>query len=271
MSSYKSLAKDFSEPTEIEENNNFHKLPSQQEKFKYDYYIFIYMLIYENFSIIPFPFKELKTKIRKKHKLITVLNRVISEYFDDNKEGFRTILNYLDKQMNMPLYEINNKEAKEIEKEFKNFDASFGIIFDELNKMEWNEKKDIYIKYYSNIHDNLKIIINSLFKEYSKRNDLTNMNFLFYNYIKLFLNLIEESINLLENSNKTNINKNILTLNWTNLYFIMPLYNYTQDKIDEETMLNRISELGAIVTMNRHKVPRSVSELLSASKDTSIY
>ena len=231
----------------------------------------LYMVLHENFNIIPFPFKELKNKLRGKHKLIQALNRVMSEYFDSNKEGLKTILDYMDKKMNTPLYEINSKEEKEIEKEFKNFDAAFGIIFDEINNMEWQEKRDIYIKYYSNIHDNLKSIDNNLFKEYSKRNDLTTMDYLLYNYIKLFLNFSENSVILLENSNRTSINKNILTLSWTNLYFMMPLCGYSQGRIDEDTMLNKIGELGSMETMYTHKVPRSVAELLTASRDTSIY
>ncbi len=242
-----------------------------KQKSKYGNYMVSYMEIYENFNIMPFPFKELKTKIRKKHKLISALNRVMSEYFNDNKEGFKIILDYMDKQINTPLYEINSKEEKEIENEFKRMDADFGIIFDEINSMEWKEKRDIYIKYYSNIHDNLNSMVNSLFKQYSKRNDLINMDYLFYNYIKLFLNLSESSTNLLDSSNKTNINKNILALSWTNLYYTMPLYNYVQGTIEEETMLRKISELGPIETMNIQKVPRSVAELLSASRNTSIY
>ena len=229
------------------------------------------MQVYENFNIIPFPFIELKNKLRRKHKLILALNKVISEYFDNNKKGLQTILDYMDKKMNTPLYEISSKEEKEMEKEFKNFDAAFGIIFDEINNMEWKEKRDIYIKYYSNIHDNLKSIVNNLFKEYSKRNDLTTMDYLFYNYIKLFLNFSENSVIQLENSNRTSINKTILTLGWANLYFIMPLYGYSQGRIDEEAMLNKISELGSMETMYTHKVPRSVAELLTASRGTSIY
>ena len=68
----------------------------------------LYMVLHENFNIIPFPFKELKNKLRGKHKLIQALNRVMSEYFDSNKEGLKTILDYMDKKMNTPLYEINS-------------------------------------------------------------------------------------------------------------------------------------------------------------------
>ncbi len=47
------------------------------------------MLNYENFNIIPFPFKELKIKFRRKHKLISALNKVMSEYFENNEDGLK--------------------------------------------------------------------------------------------------------------------------------------------------------------------------------------
>ena len=65
--------------------------------------------LYENFNIMPFPFKQLKVELRKKHKVILALNRVMSEYLENNKEGAKLILDYLDKKINMSLYEISNK------------------------------------------------------------------------------------------------------------------------------------------------------------------
>ena len=58
-----------------------------KQKLKYSNYIFLYMQVYENFNIIPFPFNELKNKLSRKHKLIQALNRVMSEYFDNNMES----------------------------------------------------------------------------------------------------------------------------------------------------------------------------------------
>ncbi len=228
------------------------------------------MELYENFNIIPFPFKELRVEFRKKHKVILALNRVMSEYFENNKEGVKLILDYLDKKINMPLYEMSNNENKELERELKNLDAAFGIIFDEINNMEWKEKRDIYIKYYSNIHNKLKLSVNQLFRDYSKRDDLKNMDFLLYNYIKLLLGLSESIIELLQNSNKGNINKNLFISNNTVLYFIVHLYSYSQDRIDEETMLNKIGELGSLVIIRRHTVSKDVENLLRASKDVSL-
>ncbi len=171
----------------------------------------------------------------------------------------------------MPWNEITNNEEKEIEKELKNFDASFGLIFDEINRMEWKEKREVYIQYYSNIFKDLNLIVNSLFKEYSNRNDLNNLDFLLYNYIKLLLSLIRDTIELLQESNKNNLNKNLFLQNYVLLYFLLPLYNYNMDTVKEDELINKISEFASIVVIDHHAVPKNVRDLLNISKDIQLY
>ena len=135
------------------------------------------MLTLEDINIIPFPFNELKVKFRRKHKLSEIINKISYEYFENNEEGIKKIRDYFSKKINDTSYKITYDEEKQIEKEFKNFDAAFGIIFDEINNMDWKEKREIYVTYYYNTVKRLKLIINSLFKEYSKRNDLGTTDF----------------------------------------------------------------------------------------------
>ncbi len=171
----------------------------------------------------------------------------------------------------MPWNEITNNEEKEIEKELKNFDASFGLIFDEINRMEWKEKREIYIQYYSNIFKELNLIVNSLFKDYSNRNDLNNLDFLLYNYIKLLLSLTRDAMELLQESNKNNLNKNLFLQNYVLLYFLLPLYNYNSDTVKEDELINKISEFASIVVIDHHTVPKNVRDLLNISKDIQLY
>ena len=83
--------------------------------------------------------------------------------------------------------------------------------------------------------------------------------------------VVERIIELLQNLNNYNINKIFFSSRNNVLYFIPPLYSYSQDRVDEETMLNKIGELGSLVTIRRLPVPKDVENLLRPSKDVSPY
>lgn len=229
------------------------------------------MLTLEDINIIPFPFNELKVKFRRKHKLSEIINKISYEYFENNEEGIKKIRDYFSKKINDTSYEITYDEEKQIEKEFKNFDAAFGIIFDEINNMDWKEKREIYVTYYYNTVKRLKLIINSLFKEYSKRNDLGTTDFLLYNYLKLLLSLNEDAMDSLQISKNNNFNKYLVMYNYTVLYFILPLYNYREGIESDNELLDKMSELASLTVMDIQAVPKNVKNLLDISKDTSLY
>jgi hypothetical protein len=105
-----------------------------------------------------------------------------------------------------------------------------------------------------------------MFKDYSKRNNLSNIDFLLYNYFKLLLSLSEKVIASLQESNKY-----LFLYSYTILYFMLPLYNYDFNSMDENILLDKIGELGSITIMDKHKVPRNVIDILNISKDIPLY
>ena len=103
-----------------------------------------------NINYFPLPIEQLISKFSKQHRLMKTIECITKEYLDNNQEGFRKITEYLLKIFNQDIdvFEITESEQKNFIKEIKNIDSNFQIIIDEINKLQWKEKKSLYEEYY---------------------------------------------------------------------------------------------------------------------------
>ena len=217
------------------------------------------MEISNNLFFLPFPVNELKNRFRNKRKVFKTLQNIVLSYYKDNSEGVEILISYFDKIYNNKQEKISPEEEKDFKDELDNLDQSFTIVFTEFYKLDWTEQRDIYVKFYNYTKKVYIAIIDALFKEYRKVNhDLSSSDLLFYNYLKLITNLYSEAVTLLQTSHKSNFKKNLEITAHTTLYFSIPMYHYTTGKINEHDLLDRMGELGTIITSYKHPVHKNV-------------
>ncbi len=84
---------------------------------------------------------------------------------------------------------ITESEQKNFIKEIKNIDSNFQIIIDEINKLQWKEKKSLYGEYYYTMATKTIKISDDKHKEFRTNKNLRKLDYAFYSYFNLYVNL----------------------------------------------------------------------------------
>ncbi|EQB73269.1 MAG: hypothetical protein AMDU4_FER2C00084G0001 [Ferroplasma sp. Type II] len=227
-----------------------------------------------NINYFPLPIERLISKFPKQHRLMKIIEHITKEYFDYNQEGFQKITEYLLKifNQNIDVFEITESEQKNFIKEIKNIDSNFQIIIDEINKLQWKEKKSLYEEYYYTMATKTIKISDDMHKEFRTNQNLRKLDYAFYSYFNLYVNLYKFLADNIKNSQKHDIDRTIITAEILSTVFstVTLAYFYKNSILNEKIIIDRMSQLNTFISPNMHRVPKKVEKLLNESKSVSL-
>jgi len=205
-----------------------------------------------------YPLAQLNNIMKKNHKSKINIKELSTDYLIENYEAVKNIEDILLKTFNTDTVhfhtnnknvdvEINISQIIDLFEQFKEYDDSLKSYFTQISKLSIKQLKSVYIDFYQQLVVDMIGNSKNLFEELKIKENLTDLDLLFYTYFNSSINLIKLFIRKIEKSSKDNV---ILNIFLTSLILIdqnVTILKYSKNNLSKDVLLNTLSEINTVV------------------------
>jgi len=205
-----------------------------------------------------YPLVQLNKIMKKNHKLKINIKELSTDYLIENYETIEDMegillktfdannVHFHENNKNINI-EINIPKIKSFFDQFKEYDNTFKSYFTQISKLSIKQLKSVYIDFYQELVVDMIDKSKNLFEELKTKENLTDLDLLFYTYFNSSINLIKLFIKKIEKSSKDNV---ILSIFITSLILLdqnVTIIKYSKGILSRDALLNSLSEINTVV------------------------
>lgn len=205
-----------------------------------------------------YPLVQLNEIMKKNHKLKINIKELGTDYLIENYEIVKDMEGALLKTFdtNNVHFHTNNKDInieinipriKSFFDQFKEYDDTFKSYLAQISKLSIKQLKSVYIDFYQETVADMIDKSKNLFEELKTKENLTDLDLLFYTYFNSSINLIKLFIKKIEKSSKDNVMLNIFITSLILLDQNVTIIKYSKGILSRDALLDSLSEINNVV------------------------